>query len=581
MKKITLGFTLLFCCLMMASWAQKNQDILLTVGNENITKSEFLQTYCKNNDLAKATESDLRDYLNLFINFKMKVFEGVEMKLDTSKKFKMELQSYEQQSSQQYLIDKEVSAELLNEAMERAKTHIRAAHILIRVDDKADPKDTLAAYQQIMKIRKQIVSGKISFAEAAEKFSEDPSARDMVNPQNGRIHYGNKGDLGYFSVFDLIYPFENGAYNTPVGSVSMPVRTQFGYHLIYVEDRVPAIQTISIAQIYISDTLARFNQQSPETKKRIQEISTAFKKGTSFEDVVTNFSDEVGAGEKGGIQEPFAPNRRTGSFVQAILQLKNNEISTPIPSQNGWHIVKLINIEYQDFDDNRKFEIQNRIARDMRTHKSSDSFINKLKKEYNYKEAGREKAVDFIIKNMPPEFFQSKESKLDSIIGIDKLDPVATFADTSLSAIDFAHFMNRYKGMRITPAEYKQAFESRFDVFVNDRLTRYEKNHLMTKYPELRALVQEFHDGMVLYEVNTIKVWAEAINDTIGLKKFFEENQQKYIDPKTQKPNNLEDIRAIVITDFQDYLDATWIEELRKKYHPTINEQVFSEILKK
>ena len=248
MKKLIASLLICTGVLLGNLQAQNKNDVLVTIGTKAITTEEFLNTYSKNNNLNTASESDLRDYLDLFINFKMKVMEGEELQVDSARQFKMELQSYKKQSAQQYLVDKEVTEELVNEAIARAKQDIRASHILINCPEKATGKDTVTAYNKALSIRNEILAGKITFAEAAEKYSDDPSARDMANPQNGRLHYGNKGDLGFFTVFDLIYPFECAAYKTKVGEISMPIRTRFGYHIIYVTDKIDAIQEISIAQ---------------------------------------------------------------------------------------------------------------------------------------------------------------------------------------------------------------------------------------------------------------------------------------------------------------------------------------------
>lgn len=539
-----------------------------------------MDTYSKNNNLKTATESDLRDYLELFINFKMKVMEGEELKYDTTRQFMMELQSYKKQSAQQYLVDREVTEALVNEAVSRAKYDIRASHILVNCSEKATGKDTLAAYNKAMSIREEIVSGKLTFAEAAEKYSDDPSARDMVNPQSGRLHYGNKGDLGYFTVFDLIYPFETAAYNTKIGEISMPVRTRFGYHLVQVVDRIDAVQEITIAQIFVADTLARLGKQSESTAKKLQEIQNALVAGTSFEDAVKQFSEDKTV-DNGGLQEPFAPNRRQGDFVKEVLALQPEQISKPIASQNGWHIVKMVEAKSVDLDDDAMYTLRNRISRDERSHKSKDSFIARLKKEYNYNESGRVKAMKLFLKNMPPEFFQTKDLKLQKISGIDKLKPMCTYADQKVTAEDFAKYFDRFKGVRLQPNEFASFLDERFDAYVQEKMMRYEQSRLEEKYPEFQALVKEFHDGMVLYEINTKKVWAEATTDSTGLEQFYLKNKEKYIDPVTTEPSPLEEIRAIVITDYQEYLDQKWIAELRKKYNPTIDQKTFNALLKK
>jgi peptidyl-prolyl cis-trans isomerase SurA len=561
--------------------AQNKNNVLVTIGNDTITVDEFAKAYGKNNNLATATEKDLREYLDLFINFKMKVKEGELLQLDTSRQFKMELKQYQNQSAQQFLVDKEVTKELEDEVLTRAMSDIRASHILVNCSEMAKPQDTLAAYNKIMSIRNEIMSGSISFADAAVKYSDDPSARDMVNPQTQRLHPGNKGDLGYFTVFDLIYPFESVAYNTPVGQVSQPVRTQFGYHLIYVLDRIDAIQEITIEQVYISDSLAKNGNKLPTTTYKLAAAQQALQSGTSFGDVARQYSEDSDVAVTGGRQEPFAPNRRQGDFVKAILSLKTGEVSQPIASQNGWHLIRVVDIKPFVLDDDSRYSLVNRISRDSRSFKSKDAFIAKLKKEYNYKEPGRAKAMKTFLKNMPAEFFQSKESDLTSTKGIEKLPPMATFADEEVTAEEFAKFINRFRGMRLSKEEFSPFLEERFDLFVKDKITRYENAHLLEKYSDLRDLVQEFHDGMVLYEINTTKVWAAAVQDSVGLEKFYVENSNRYLDPTTQQPKPLTEIRAIVITDFQEYLDKQWILELREKYQPAINEKALSTLIKK
>ena len=559
--------------------AQNKNDILVTIGKQNITTEEFLNTYSKNNNLKTASESDLRDYLDLFINFKMKVLEGEELQLDSARQFKLELKSYKNQSAQQYLVDKEVTEELVNEAISRAQLDIRASHILINCSEKATGKDTVAAYNKALSIRDEITTGKLTFAEAAVKYSDDPSARDMENPQNGRLHYGNKGDLGYFTVFDLIYPFETAAYSTNIGEISMPVRTRFGYHLIYVTDKIEAVQEISIAQIFVADTLARLGKQSAQTAKKLKDIQNALSSST-FEEVVKQFSEDKTV-DNNGIQEPFAPNRRQGDFVKAILALKPEQISQPIASQNGWHIVKLIETKPVVIDEDALYTLRNRISRDDRSHKSKDSFIAKLKKEYNYNEAGRAKAMKLFLKNMPEAFFQMQDKKLQKIQGIEKMKPMCTYADQEITVTEFAKYFDRFKGMRLQQNEFASFLDERFEAYLQEKMTRYERDRLEEKYPEFKALVQEFHDGMILYEINTRRVWSEATKDSVGLENYYEANKEKYIDPATSEPSKLDDIRALVITDYQEYLDQQWIAELKKKYNPTINQKAFDAILKK
>ena len=289
MKKFVISILALSlsCCFSMVYAQVNSEKPLMTIGGEPVSKAEFVNTFVKNNDLNKTTEKELRDYLDLFINFKLKVKEGKALQIDTSAAFQAELSSYINQSAQQYLTDNDVTERLFKECVERAKKHIHASHILINCAPDANKKDSIAAYKKALKIRKMVLKG-MDFNEAAVKFSEDISARDYINPQNGRKQAGNKGDISYFTVFNLIYPFECGAYNTPVGKISMPIRTRFGYHLIYVQDVVPAISKIYAAHILISDTNAKYGIMSEEAKGKIEEIQQTLRQGVPFAQLVVD-----------------------------------------------------------------------------------------------------------------------------------------------------------------------------------------------------------------------------------------------------------------------------------------------------
>ncbi|MCR4738277.1 MAG: peptidylprolyl isomerase [Bacteroidales bacterium] len=579
MRRLALSFIAIMA--MGNLFAQSNSDILLKVGNEKISKGEFVSAYQKNNLISEASEKDLREYLELYANYRMKVQEAESLQMDTSVAFQRELSSYKNQSAQQYLTDAEVTDQLLNEAYERSKYQIRASHILLRCLPTAQPKDTLAAYHKAIQIRNEILNG-LDFAEAAVKYSEDESARDFVNPQTQRFHYGNKGDLGYFSVMEMIYPFESGAFNTPLGQVSMPVRTQFGYHLIYVRDKVPAMAKIFISQIFVSDSLALRGEARPEIKAKLTEIQTALK-NSSFEDVVAKYSEDMASKEKQGRMDPFTPNRRPGDYVAAAIKLKPGQHSEPVASLLGWHFLRLDSIIYSTVNDETRFMLKNKLSRDARSQKSKASLLNKLKKEYNYSEKGKAAAMKFFKKNLPESYFQSTRVAIDSLKGIGKLKPMCTFADQKITAVEFARFVSRFQGTQLNvPVE--DFLEQIFQKIVGDKILQYENTQLTNKYPEYRELVKEFHDGMLLYEINAQKVWNAAIQDSVGLERYYESVKTEY--PVAQPNDSLQykplsEIRAIIINRYQDVLEKQWLKELKAKYPVVVDEQVFKSILKK
>ncbi|MDY6327722.1 MAG: peptidylprolyl isomerase [Bacteroidales bacterium] len=580
MKRKLLTVFIVFLTVMAAS-AQDDGSVIMTVGNEKITRGEFIKAYQKNSSLSEASEKDLREYLNLYSEYKMKVQEAKALKLDTAQSFQKEWSSYKSQYAQQYLIDTEVSDQLLEETYGRARYHVRASHLLVRLDPEATAKDTVAAYHKIMKIRDEIVGG-LDFNEAAAKYSEDQSARDFVNPQTKRKQKGNRGELGYFSVLEMIYPFETAAYNTPVGMVSMPVRTQFGYHLIYVQDKIPAIAKIYVSQIFFSDTTALDKTADhSDVMARYREVQRRFNAGTPFSELAAEFSDDNATKNNGGRMEPCSPNRRPGNFLYTAINVPKNRISEPVPSAIGWHILQLDSVVYTSVNDEFKYMLKNKLSRDARSKKSKESLVEKLKKEYGYEESGKKAAMKFFKKSLPANYFQTKNVEIDSLKGIEKLRPMCTFAGNTLTASDFGKFISRYQGMQIKTSQ--MAFiEDLFPNFVSEKMLAYERTQLMTKYPEYREVVNEVYDGLMIYEVNSLKVWNAAIKDTVGAERFYESIKQQFATGDTLKPyKTFDEVRAIVVSQYQDVLEKQWLKELHEKYPVKLDEAVFRSILKK
>lgn len=559
--------------------AQSNDPVLMTVGNEKVTKSEFIKAYQKNSTLSEATEADLREYLHLYTDYRMKVQEAKSLQLDTAKAFQREWEAYKSQYAQQYLIDTEVSDQLMQETIDRARYHIRASHILVRIPKDATPKDTLAAYHKCMQIREKIMEG-MNFNEAAARFSEDESARDFVNPQSGHLQRGNAGELGYFSVLEMIYPFETAAYTTPVGQVSMPVRTQFGYHLVYVQDKIPAIAKLFVSQIFFRDTTALDSKVDHSgIMQKCAQVKQKFQQGISFDDLAAEYSEDMATKNNGGRMEPFAPNRRPGNYVYAAITLKKGQISEPVPSMIGWHILRLDSVIYTTVNDEFEYMIKNRLGRDSRSQKSKASLVEKLKKEYNYEEKGRKAAMKFFKKNLTVNNFQSKHIAIDSLSGIEKLKPMCSFANQSLTARDFGKYLGRFQGAQLNTS-LDNFLEQAFPGFVEERMLRYESTQLMTKYPEYRDVVNEVYDGLLIYEVNALKVWNAAIQDTVGAERFYEQIKTQFPTGDTLSPYKpFKDVRAIVISQYQDKLEKEWVAELHKKYPVKLNDDVFRSIL--
>ncbi len=504
--------------------AQTNDPTLLTVAGEKVSKTDFLNVYKKNNIKGEVMDrKSLEEYLDLFINFKLKVKEAEEQKLDTFTSFKTELAGYRKQLAQPYMTDKVVDEDLIKEAFDRAQWDIRASHILIKMDKDAPPEDTLATYKKIMKIRDRILKGE-SFESLAKETSEDPSARDREDPNSKSVIKGNGGDLGYFSVLDMIYPFENAAYNTKVGSVSMPVRTDYGYHLIKVVNRQPAMGKVMVAHIYVSVPKDAKPEDLAGYKTKIDEAYAKLKAGAKYEDIVNEYSDDKGSAAKGGVLPGFGVNRMVPEFIDAISKLKNiGDYSEPVQTAYGWHIIKLIERKpIKSFED-EKAQLKARIIKDSRSDKSKESVIFRIKNENNFKEFP-ETLKDFYTVVDSSIF----EAKWD-VAAADKLNKTMfVLGDQSFTQKDFAQNLASKQSKR-PKINIKSFLNEKFNQYIDDMCLNYEDNKLETKYPEFKALMKEYRDGIMLFELTDKKVWSKAIQDTTGLKEFYEPNKTKYM----------------------------------------------------
>jgi peptidyl-prolyl cis-trans isomerase SurA len=384
-KVISLFLSLVFFSTLL--FAQNNEEILLTINNEvKVTKAEFERIYKKNNsnNEASADAKSLDDYVQLFINFKLKVLEAQKLGIDTSKNFVNELKGYRAQLAKPYLTDKDADEKIVAEAYERMKKDIRASHILLKCDPAASPKDSLLAYNNAIKIRNRLIAGE-DFGKVAASVSEDPSAKN------------NHGDLGFFTAFQMVYPFETAAYKLQKDEISMPVRSAFGYHIIKVTDSRENAGQIKVAHIMAATPKDANMENISEAKTRIFEVYEKLKKGEDFSAQAELFSDDKGSAKQGGELPWFSTGRMVPEFEIAAFSLKNKgDFSEPVQTSFGWHIIKLIDKKPLGSFNDLKNEIKNKIARDVRSDLSKKSMIQKLKNEYAYSYIA--KNLDEIIK---------------------------------------------------------------------------------------------------------------------------------------------------------------------------------------
>ena len=523
MKKSIFGIiALLFLSFPTFLHAQDKDPVVLSVAGEDITRSEFLNIYQKNNINGEVIDQkSLEEYMELFVNFRLKVREAEALGLDTVQAFIDELAGYRKQLAQPYLIDDDMNRALLNEAYDRKKIDIRASHILIRVDRNAPAEDTLDAYKRTMAIRKRITKGE-NFGKLAEELSDDLSARDRTS--EGRNFEGNMGDLGYFTVFDMVYPFETGAYNTPKNEISMPVRSDFGYHLIKVADRKPALGKVQVAHILLKVEPGSTAADSAAIKGKAMDLYNRAIAGEKFEELTDKFSDDKSTSSKGGVLPWFGSNKMIPEFIKEISDLKNvNDITKPFVSSFGWHVVKLLDRkEIGSYEENLN-DMKQSLTRNDRAKKSEEALIKRIKKEHMFSEDKKSKE-DF-YKVVTDTVFVGGW-KVEQAADLNKT--LFTIGRRGFSQQEFAQYIVENQRKR-NPEDIKQFVNGMYKSFVNQTLLDYEDTQLERKYPEFRALVKEYRDGILLFELTDQKIWSKAVKDTLGLADFYISHKNNYM----------------------------------------------------
>jgi peptidyl-prolyl cis-trans isomerase SurA len=494
--------------------AQGNKDaVLMTIGSTNVTVAEFENVYRKNNKINTVDDAKpVSEYVELFVNFKLKVKEAEELGLDTSKKFVEELSGYRKQLAQPYLTDRDVNDKLLAETYSRLKEEVCVSHILIKCAETASTKDTLIAYNKIMKIYARIQKG-----ESFEKLASQKGISDDT------MLIGKAGYIGCFTALDLVYPFENRAYETKVGEISKPLRTRFGYHIIKVNDRRKAKGEISVAHIMLKNAPRMSSVDSLNQDKKIIEIYNKLKAGEGFEKLAAEFSEDKQSAANGGKLPWFGINKTPPAFENAAFSLENKgDFSQPVRSAYGVHIIKLVDRKELGAFDEVKNDLKQKLTKASRFNAGRESLINRLKKEYKYTE--NKEALVQIYPLIDSSFFNGSWVNKKPLV---KNKTLFTLDSAVYTQNDFITYLVNNQ-MKRAKADVNSIVDELYKKYVDDIIIKYEDSSLEQKYPEFKALMQEYRDGILLFELTDKKVWSKAVKDTVGLKQYYENNKTKY-----------------------------------------------------
>lgn len=523
MKKLLVLLAVMMPSLLFAQgWKSKT---LITIGDRNISAGEFMEVYEKNNVKNEVIDKkSVEDYLDMYVNFKLKVIEAENRKMDTLPKFVKEFQSYRKQLSKPYFTNDAATEKLVEEAYERMKWDVNASHILVKCDINAVPADTLKAYNKALELRKRILGGE-DFNDVAVEASDDPSARDVeAIPGKQRAYKGNRGNLGYFTVFDMVYPFETAVYNTKEGEISMPVRSDYGYHIIKMHSKTPACGTVRASHIFLAvDENDPMKTDSVVKEKAYNVYKEISKDGKNWDAITKKYSDDKGSAGNGGNLSPFRVSQLVPEFITTVKTLEENEFSEPVKTSYGYHIIKLNGMTGINDFETEKENIKKRVEKDMRAKVSEEIVLKQIKKANKFKE--NIKVKDEFIATIDSTLQNGKYVVAE---GVDVNKTLFKLNKQEYKISDFIAYIEKHQQKQPFMSAASYAYQL-YDGFQKESAFNYEDAHLEEKYPDFKLLVQEYHDGILLFDLMEKEVWKKAELDTAGIHTFYEENKNNYM----------------------------------------------------
>jgi len=501
------AFSALICLIATAAAAQSGkgkEEVLFYINSKPTTIEEFVYLYRKNHqhNPGDFTTEKIEEYLSLFINYKLKVEEAISRGMDTTASFRKEYETYRDELLRPYTPDSKIVDSLVTLTYNRLKEEVNTSHILIRLSSDATPEDTLKAFRKISAIRDRALKGE-DFGELAAANSEEPNAKVT------------KGNLGYYTAMQLVFPFEQAAYTTPVGQISGIVRTQFGYHVLKVNARRPSKGEVEVSHIMI--------RKNDDAKDRIFDVYDKLQKGMAWDELCAEYSEDSNTKSKGGRLRPFGVGTMASvrEFEEAAFSLdKPGDISDPIETQFGWHILRLESkIPLPPFEE-VKASLTQRVSRDERVKISRDALRERMKREFGYQE---NHAVTNAIVDNAPNILRGDYSSISTLSG----SALFSMGGNDYTTAQFIDFLKRESGIQTESP--KERMRSLIDRFSDRSQMALLEKRVARESPDYRWLSKEYYEGILLFEIMEKEIWNRAADDTVGLKNYFSANSGKYV----------------------------------------------------
>jgi peptidyl-prolyl cis-trans isomerase SurA len=503
-KKLTVFIFLFFL------WSGLHAQTLFSVDGVGVGKDEFLKAYNKNNNGQKPTEKSYRDYLELYIRYKLKVKAAYDAQLDTLPSQRTELQNFRSQVAESYLKDTSSLDRLVKEVFERGQKDLRLAHILVALPKNALPVDTLKAYQEVMSAYEVLKKGR-KFSEVAAQYSDDPIAK-----RNG-------GEVGYITVFTLPYELETLAYSTAPGKFSKPYRTKGGYHIFLNEHERKALGRIKVAQVLLAFPPGATAEIRDDMRRKADSIYTLLQNGADFATLARAYSSDNLSFQSGGELPEFGIGRYDSTFEAAAFALqKDGDISKPLLSSYGFHILKRIARKPfpTAWDGPTQILLKQQVMNDPRIEVSRKALISRIEQQAGFHQ--------FEFNDLDLWAFTDsamRNTGLSAFRGMNYSTTLISFTRQSYTLKEWLDFVRSVRGPR---AGGVQVNKELFGRWIERVAQDYYRSHLEDYNADFAFQLTEFREGNLLFEIMQRKIWDKASTDSAGLRDYFESHKNKY-----------------------------------------------------
>lgn len=496
----------LLLVLLLIIYHNSNAQTVFSYGTNQVSKQEFWRAFSKNNT-GNVSEQAIKEYLDLYIRFKLKVQAAKDARFDTLPNIKNDIASFRAQIINQYIQQQSFSKDLIKEAIERSRTEIEVAHIFVAFD-----KDSSGAKTQIEKAYKELQGG-ADFGKTA------------INYSNNNYVKAKSGYIGYVTVFSLPYDLENIAYELPAGSYSKPVAGSKGWHIFKVLGKRNSPGVMKAAHILFAIPDEASQEERAAIKAKADSVYLLLKNGLSFETAALEYSNDRTSFATGGLLPEFTFSKYDAAFSKAAFGLKNNnDISEPVLTSYGWHIIQRISINPVKSDENDAAVVQewtDKVNADARINLAMQRMKDEMKKASGYKPVSyNEKQIWSLTDSM------LKAKNYAAIFKANKQKPLFLLKEKMISVSDWLQYV---KSQRTAPSETGQPdYSSLMIQFTETTVEQYYKDRLETMNEDFRYQLKEFTEGSLLFEVMERSIWSKAPMDSAGLLNYYKQNKSKY-----------------------------------------------------